>query len=242
MCIHQFSPTQAFIGLAMFIIGTIGLGQGWLGQFGKLLFLGIVSLGTLLTVINGNSGYLIFHFLAMPFSFLAYVLFLPVKKRGDKISRYGNPVVAYWMRDDRIVLVVHCFVDKYMNTIEGESLFRGRRKLARMGEILNSTNVPEHPVVEEQLENAVEVWNQDTELRRKVEARTIIDPVPAEALIVLDEHSKERVDRVHRTIGFLWDSEKYQDMRQEIIQLAIWNSLAVDVCYGEKRGFWKEFV
>ena len=46
----------------------------------------------------------------------------------------------------------------------------------------------------------------------------------------------ERVDRVTVTIDFLWDSEKYQDMRQEIIPLAIWYSLAVDVCYGEKRG------
>ncbi len=242
MFTHQFSPTHTLIGLTMVTIGTIGLGQGWLGQFGRLLFLGIVALGILWVVILSGLGLLTFRSLAMPFSFLAYVLFLPVKKRGDKIYYKGSPVVAYWMRDDRIVLVMHYFVDTHMNTIGGQSLFRGRRKLARMREILDSANVPEHPMVEEQLENAVEVWNQDTELRRKVEARTIIAPVPAEALIVLDEHSKERVDRVHRTIGFLWDSEKYQDMRQEIIQLAIWNSLAVDVCYGEKRGFWKEFV
>ena len=171
----------------------------------------------------------------MPFFFLAYVLFLPVKKRGDKIYRHVFPVVAYWMRDDRIVLVM-----SYTTTIRGQSFFRGRRKLARMREILDSTNVPEHPVVEEQLKKSVEIWNQDTELRRKVEQHRKIGPGPSEALIILDEHSKERADRVHEIIDFLWDSEKYQDMRQEIIQLAIWNSLAVDVCYGEKRGFWKE--
>ena len=62
------------------------------------------------------------------------------------------------------------------------------------------------------------------------------------AVIVLDEHSKERVDRVHHTIELLWDSEKYQDMRQEIIQLTIWKALAFDVCYGEKRGFRKEWA
>ena len=113
-----------------------------------------------------------------------------------------------------------------------------------MGEILDSTNVPEHPVVEEQLKNSVEVWNQDTELRRKVEERSNICAGPSEALIVLDEHSKESADRVVEIIDCLWDSEKYQDMRQEIIQLAIWHSLAVDVCYGEKRGFWfwKEYM
>ncbi len=223
----------------MLIIGTIGLGQGWLGQFGKLLFLGIVFLGAVWTAIPGGLAPLTFPFFAMPFFILAYVLFLPLKKRGDKIYRHRFPVVAYWMRDDRIVLVMD-----YMSTIRGTSFFRGRRKLARMGEILDSTNVPEHPVVEEQLKNSVEVWNQDTELRRNAEARRIIGPGPSEALIVLDEHSKERVDRVHVTIDCLWDWEKYQDMRQEIIQLAIWHSLAVDVCYGEKRGFWfwKEYM
>ena len=113
-----------------------------------------------------------------------------------------------------------------------------------MREILDSTNVPEHPVVEEQLKKSVEIWNQDTELRRKVEEHGKIGSGPSEALIVLDEISKERADRVHGIIDILRDSEKYQDMRQDIIQLAIWNSLAVDVCYGENRGFrfWKEYV
>ena len=226
----------------MIIIGAIGLSQGWLGLLGKLLFVGILSLGLTWIILLGGLPLMIIYFLAVPFFFLGYVLFLPVKKRGNKIYHHGTPVVAYWMRDDRIVLVMHYFVDAHMNTIGGESLFRGRRKLARMREMLDSTNVPEHPLVEEQLENAVELWNQDTELRRKVEERRETRPGPSEVLIVLDEHSKDRVDRVRETIDFLWDSEKYQDMRQEIIQLAIWNSLAVDVCYGEKRGFWKEMV
>jgi len=226
----------------MVTIGTIGLGQGWLGQFGTLLFLGIIALGTLWAMIPGGLNLVAFYVLTMPSSFLAYVLFLPVKKRGDKSYYKGSPVLAYWMRDDRIVLVMHYFVDTMMNTIQGQSLFRGRRKLARIREILDSTNVPEHPVVEEQLKNSVEIWNQDHELRRKLEQRTKIGPGPSEAVIVLDDDSEESVGRVYETIKFLWRSEKYQDMRQVIIQLAIWNSLAVDVCYGEKRGFWKEFV
>lgn len=239
MFVHQFSPTHSLIGLTMVTIGTIGLGQGWLGQFGTLLFLGIIALGTLWAMIPGGLGLAIFPFVAMPFFILAYVFFLPVKKRGDKVYRQGFPVVAYWMRDDRIVLVMD-----FMITIRGKSLFRGRRKLARIREILDSTNVPEHPVVEDQLKNSVEIWNQDTELRRKFEQRTKIGFGPSEALIVLDEHSKERADRVHGIIDFLWDSEKYQDMRQQIIQLAILNSLVVDICYGENRGFrlWKEYV
>ncbi len=226
----------------MVTIGTIGLGQGWLGQFGTLLFLGVIALGTLWALIPGGMNLVAFYVLAMPSSFLAYVLFLPVKKHGDKSYYKGSPVLAYWMRDDRIVLVMHFFVDTMMNTIQAQSLFRGRRKLAHMREILDSANVPEQPVVEEQLENSVEIWNQDHELRRKLEQRRKIGPGPSEAVIALDEDSEECVDRVYETIKFLWRSEKYQDMRQEIIQLAIWNSLAVDVCYGEKRGFWKEFV
>ncbi len=222
------------MGLTMVIIGTIGFGQGWLGQFGTLLFLVIVVLGIVWAGIPGGLAPVTFPFLAMPFFFLAYVLFLPVKKQGDKTYRHGFPVVAYWMRDDRIVLVTYYCIG---NTIGGRSVFRGRRKLARMREFLDSANVPEYPMVKEQLKDSVEVWNQDTELRRKVEERRKIGRGASEALIVLDEHSKERVDRVNETIDFLWDSEKYRDMRQEIIQLAIWYSLAVDVCYGEKRGF-----
>ena len=223
----------------MVIIGTIGVGQDWLGQFGTLLFVGIIVLGTFWCWIPGGLGLLIFPFVAMPFFILAYVLFLPVKKRGDMSYHHGLPVVAYWMRDDRIVLVLN-----YTSTISGQSFFRGRRKLARMREILDSTNVPEHPVVEEQLNKSVEIWNQDTELRRKIEQCSEIGPGPSEALIHLDEHSKERADLVRSIIDFLWDSKKYQDMRQEIIQLAIWNSLAVDVSYGENRGlwFWKEYM
>ncbi len=228
----------------MIIIAAVGLSQGWLGQLGALLFLGILYLGIVWAAIFGGLGLLIIYLLAMPFFFLGYVLFLPVKKRGDKVYHQGSPVVAYWMRDDRIVLVIHYFVDARMNTIGGESVFRGRRKLARMREILDSTKVPGHPVVEEQLKKTVEIWNQDTELRRKVEERGRIGSGPSDALIVLDKQSKESADRVHEIIDCLWDSEKYQDMRQEIIQLAIWNSLAVDVCYGENRGFrfWKEYM
>ena len=217
----------------MAIIGWFGLGEGWLGPFGKPFFLVIIFLGAAWATLPGGLGPLTF-FLVKPFAFLDYVLVLPIKKRGDKIYNGRNPVIAYWMRDDRIVLVTYYCID---NTIEGTSLFRGRRKLARMKEILDSANVPEQPVIEEQLKDSVEVWNQDTELRRKVEERRKIGRGASEALIVLDEHSKERVDRVTVTIDFLWDSEKYQDMRQEIIPLAIWYSLAVDVCYGEKRGF-----
>ena len=226
----------------MIIIAAIGLSQDWLGQLGAFLFLGIFSLGIVWAAILGGLGALIIMLLATPFFFLGYVLFLPVKKRGEKIYHQGSPVVAYWMRDDRIVLVMHYFVDASMNTVGGQTLFRGRRKLARMKEILDSTNVPEHARVEAQLENAVGVWNQDTELRRKLEGRGKIDAGLSEALIVLDEPSKERVDRVHHAIDFLWDSEKYRGMSEEIIQLAISNSLAVDVCYGEKRGFWKEWA
>jgi len=228
-----FNPKHALIGFATAIIGWIGLGEGWLGLFGKFLFPVIVLLGAVWAVLPGGLGPLTFY-LVKPFAFLNYVLFLPIKKRGDKIYDDRNPVIAYWMRDDRIVLVTYYCID---NTIGGRSVFRGRRKLARMREILDSANVPEYPVVEEQLKDSVEVWNQDTELRRQVEERRKIGRRPSEALIVLDEHSKERVDRIYETIDFLWDSEKYQDMRQEIIQLAIWYSLAVDVCYGEKRGF-----
>ena len=226
----------------MIIVAAIGLSQGWLGQLGAFLFLGILYLGIVWAAILGGLGALIIMLLATPFFFLGYVLFLPVKKRGDKIYHREYPVVAYWMLDDRIVLVMHYKGAAQMNTIGGESFFRGRRKLARMREILDSTDVPERPVVEAQLERAVGVWNQDTELRRKVVERREIDPGPSEALIVLDENSKESVDRVHKVIDFLWDSEKYQGTREEIIQLAIWNSLATDVCYGEKRGFWKEWT
>lgn len=241
MSIHQDKGPHLLLGLAMLIIGAIGLGQEWLGQLGGFLFLGILSLGFIWTILGGVPFFLLF-FLMVPFSFLGYVLFLPVKKRGDKVYYRGTPVVAYWMRDDRIVLGMHYFVDASMNTIGGELLFRGPRKLARTKEMLDSVDVPEHPMIEEQLTDAVEVWNQDAELRRRVEARRGIDPSPSEALVVLDEPSKERVDRVHWTIDFLWDSEKYRDMRQEIIQLAIWNALAIDVCYGGKRGLWKEIV
>ncbi len=233
MSFLPFNPIHAFIGFAMAIIGMIGLGEGWLGRFGKFLFPVIVVLGAVWAVLPGGLGPLTFY-LVKPFAFPNYVLFLPIKKRGDKIYDDRNPVIAYWMRDDRIVLVTYYCID---NTIGGRSVFRGLRKLARMREILDSANVPEYPVVEEQLKDSVEVWNQDTELRRQVEERRKIGRRPSEALIVLDEHSKERVDRIYETIDFLWDSEKYQDMRQEIIQLAIWYSLAVDVCYGEKRGF-----
>lgn len=233
MSFLPFNPIHAFIGFAMAIIGMIGLGEGWLGLFGKFLFPVIVLLGAVWAVLPGGLGPLTFY-LVKPFAFLNYVLFLPIKKRGDKIYDDRNPVIAYWMRDDRIVLVTYYCID---NTIGGRSVFRGLRKLARMREILDSANVPEYPVVEEQLKDSVEVWNQDTQLRRQVDERRKIGRRPSEALIVLDEHSKERVDRIYETIDFLWDSEKYQDMRQEIIQLAIWYSLAVDVCYGEKRGF-----
>ena len=239
MFVHKFSPTHSVIGLTLISIGTIGVGQAWLGQFGTLLFVGIIVLGTLWCSIPGGLGLLIFPFVAMPFFILAYVLFLPVKKRGDKSYRHGFPVVAYWIRDDRIVLVLN-----FTSTISGQSFFRGRRKLARMREILDSTNVPEHPLVEEQLNKSVEIWNQDTELRRKFEQRGGIDPGPSEALIVLDEHSEERANRVHSIIDCLWDWDKYQDMRHEIIQLAIWDSLAADVSCGENRGiwFWKEYM
>jgi len=44
-----------------------------------------------------------------------------------------------------------------------------------MKEVLDSTNVPEHPVVEAQLEKAVGVWNQGTELGRKVLERRGVD-------------------------------------------------------------------
>jgi len=233
MSFLPFNPIHALIGFAMAIIGMIGLGEGWLGLFGKFLFPVIVLLGAVWAVLPGGLGPLTFY-LVKPFAFLNYVLFLPLKKRGDKIYDDRNPVIAYWMRDDRIVLVTYYCID---NTIGGRSVFRGLRKLARMREILDSANVPEYPVVEEQLKDSVEVWNQDTQLRRQVDERRKIGRRPSEALIVLDEHSKERVDRIYETIDFLWDSEKYQDMRQEIIQLAIWYSLAVDVCYGEKRGF-----
>ena len=239
MSFLPFNPIHALIGFAMAIIGMIGLGEGWLGLFGKFLFPVIVLLGCVWTALPGGMAPLIFPFMAMPFFVLAYVLFLPIKKQGDKTYRHGLPVVAYWMRDDRIVLVM-----QYTTTIGGQSLFRGRRKLARMREILDSTKVPEHPVVEEQLKKSVEIWNQDTELRRKVEERGRIGSGPSDALIVLDEISKDRAEAVHVFIDILWDSEKYQDMRQEIIQLAIWHSLAVDVCYGENRGFrfWKEYM
>ena len=242
MCIHQDRTAHLYIGLAMVIIALIGLNQDWHGELGRLLFLGILSLGAAWALLLGGLAPLIIMLLVMPFFFVGYVLFLPVKKRGDKIYHQDNPVVAYWMRDDRIVLVIRYYVHGQMNTIGGESVFRGRRQLARMREMLDSTNVPEQPVIEEQLENAVEIWNRDPELGRRFKERRQIDLGPSEALIVLDEHSKERVDRVHHVIGLLWDSEAYQDTRQEIIQLAVWNALAVDVCYGEKRGFWKEWA
>jgi hypothetical protein len=108
--------------------------------------------------------------------------------------------------------------------------------------ILDSAHVPENPVVVAQLEEAVGVWNRDEELRRKVEERGSTGAGPSEALIVLDERSKERVDRIHAVIDFLWGSEKYQGTSEEVIQLAIWNSLATDVSYGEKRGFLKEWA
>ena len=47
-----------------------------------------------------------------------------------------------------------------MNTIEGTSEFRGAGKLARMKELLDSANVPEHPLNEKRLQEVVAIWNQ----------------------------------------------------------------------------------
>ena len=62
------------------------------------------------------------------------------------------------------MLVMHYFVQSCMNTIGGESLFRGRRKLARMKEVLDSVNVPEHPVIEDVLVKELQALGLDVEL------------------------------------------------------------------------------
>ena len=94
MCIHQDRTAHLYIGLAMVIIALIGLNQDWLGELGRLLFLGILSLGAAWALLLGGLAPLIIMLLVMPFFFVGHVLFLPVKKRGDKIYHQDNPVVA----------------------------------------------------------------------------------------------------------------------------------------------------
>ena len=131
-----------------------------------------------------------------------------------------------------------------MNSIDGGSIFRGRRKLAKMKKILDTASVSEVVIDDDALGKAVEVWNGDDQFRRKIEEKINTTLKPDEPLIVLDRNSKERVDRIHHVVGALWELDRYQKMRDELFQLAIWYSLAVDRCYGkEKQNFFdREFV
>ena len=75
----------------MIIIGAIGLSQGWLGLLGKLLFVGILSLGLTWIILLGGLPLMIIYFLAVPFFFLGYVLFLPVKEaRKQDLSPWNS--------------------------------------------------------------------------------------------------------------------------------------------------------
>ena len=235
---------NTIIGLALVIVGMIGLLSDWLGLAGKILFGGILALGCLYTVLLGYLAQLMVMILVLPFFLIGYVLFLPIKKKKGKVLREGNPVVAYAIRPDRIVLVCHYFIPEHMNSIDGGSVFRGGRKLAKMKQLLDEAGVPEVTIDEVALGQAVEVWNRDDQLRRKVEEGFDTTVRHDEPLIVLDSDSKDRLDRMHDVFDALWESERYREMRDEQFQLAVWYSLAVDRCYGrEKKNFFdREFV
>ena len=235
------SSLKFLIGLLGICAAVIGLGQlgvmlNRLGTPGKVLFI-VVSFVVILVMLVELKHWIII-LIELPFFIFSYVFFLPIKKKKGAILHGRNPVIAYWIRPDRVVLVCHLFIPDYMNTIAGTSVFRGPRKLTRMREILDSANVPEHPLNEKRLREAVAVWNQDSELRhhvcQRLQGRSGDELLPSEPLIVLDTHSREHIDRIVGVLDFLWKSKKYRDVRDDIIQLAIWHSFAVDVCYGKE--------
>jgi len=244
MSLHGDRPKNTIIGVVLLIVGTVGFPSDWLGWAGKILFGGILLLGILYTALLGFLPQMMIMLLALPFFLIGYALFLPIKRKHGKVLKERNPIVAYGMQPDRIVLVYHCFIPKHMNAIEGSSVFRGRRKLEKMKKILAEAAVPEVAVDDAALGDAVEVWNGDDRLRRKLENRMVTPLGRDEPLIVLDRDSKERVDRIHHVVEALWQADRYRKMRDELFQLAVWYSLAVDKCYGreEQDFFTREFV
>ena len=230
------SGLALIIALGLVVLSVIGLMQDWLGIPGKFLFIAMICVAAFVMMVELYQW--IIMMIELPFFLFSYLFMLPIKMRERQILHNGSPVIAYWMRQDRVVLATHLFVPQHMNTIEGTSEFRGAGKLARMKELLDSANVPEHPLNEKRLQEVVAIWNQDHELcdrvRRTLRNRSGVELPPREPLIVLDTHSRERIDRVLRVIEFLWESEKYRDVREDIIQLAMWRSFAVDVCYGRE--------
>lgn len=222
---------KPMIGFGLVVLSVIGFMQNWLGILGKLLF------GVLLIVGMIELYHWLIFLLEFPGYLFSHVLSLPIKRRGTQILHNGMPVIAYGMRPDRVVLVRQL---QHSKAIHATSVFRGPRKLAGMKELLDSANVPEHRLNEERLQEALGIWNQDAELRQTV--RSVLHhrlhdqgKLPrGEPLIVLDMHSKARIDRVSVVLGFLWESQKYRGTPENIIQLAIWHALAVDVFDGRE--------
>ena len=218
---------------AMIGLSLLGVMLNPLGTPGKVLFI-VVSVVVMFVLLVELWHWFII-LIELPFFIFSYVFFLPVKRRGTRILYEGCPVIAYWMRSDRIVLIFELDV---MDTIAGDSVFRGPTKLAGMRKVLDAANVPEQPLNEARLREAVAVWNQDSELRQRVrqrlQNRSGDELLPSEPLIVLDTHSRESIDRIVAVLDGLSKSEKYCELREDLIQLAIWHAFAVDVCYGKE--------
>ena len=221
------------IGLTVYLLEV----KGAPGKIMALMFMGI---GGVQAMIPGALPVYLIMVMFAPFWIWSYCFSHPIKKKqGAVVDDGGAPVIAWHSLGDRMVLVREFDV---IDTIEGKSFFRGSVALWRMRAFLEKNNIPEFVMNEESLKLVMNEWNDDQEflaLARKIQRFkwTGDGHVP---LIDFDKYNRASVDRMSKVIGLLWQSHKLSiQQKDDVIRLAIWYSLAVDVCYGgENKSFW----
>jgi len=240
--LNQNKPRSLIIGLGLFAMGLAGLLLELGGGFGKVISWLLIGVGALEAILMGHLPIFFIMLLATPFWIMSYYLFIPVKKKGGKVvDASGSAVIAWHRLEDRMVLVREIEI---INTIEGTSVFRDQGKLQKMGAFLKKNGVPEYTLDEKRVRRAAASWNKDEQLLQRTRKNEGFDwkayKSKSFSLIHLDKYNEGSVDRIHNVIEALWKSQKYRERQlEDIIQLALWHSLAVDVCYGrEDQSFW----
>ncbi len=239
---NRNKPRSLIIGLGLIAMGFAGLLLKLGGGFGNVISWLLIGVGALEAILMGHLPMYFAMLLFMPFSVMSYYLFIPVKKKmGKVVDESGSPVIAWYQLEDRMVLVREIDI---LKTIEGTSVFRDQGKLQKMGVFLKKNGVPEYTLDEKRVRRAAASWNKDEQLLQRTRKNESDDwkayKSKSYSLIHLDKYNEGSVARIHNVIEALWKSKKYRERQlEDIIQLALWYSLAVDVCYGrEDQSFW----
>jgi len=238
--LNQNKPRSLIIGLGLFAMGLAGLLLELGGGFGNAISWLLIGVGALEAILMGHLPMYFMMLLATPFWIMSYYLFIPVKKkRGKVVDASGSAVIAWHRLADRMVLVRELEI---INTIAGGSVFRDQEMLQKMGAFLKKNGVPEYTLDEKRVRRAVNSWNNDKELLQRARQSPRIKGTAGTSvpLIHLGKNDVESVDRISAVIGLLWGTQPFKTRQlDDIIQLAIWYSLAVDVCDGrEDQSFW----